>query len=179
MIGGPRFFSSGSQTWIKNCLIYSNSTYWSNWLRRSTLCDVIRSARIRVIVKKVLFLLKLWLQCKYFPVCFKKFFKTFLGRNRIRSLEAFCKKVFWSISQKSLESIGIGVYVIFIKKEAPVEMCSCEFCTIFENTLFTEHLRTTASEEKLILQNKLHELLLLPVLTLEVVTRSCSVKRCS
>ena len=32
-----------------------------------------------------------------------------------------------------------------IKKETLVQVFSCEFCEIFKNTFFTEHLRTTAS----------------------------------
>ena len=34
---------------------------------------------------------------------------------------------------------------IFIKKETQAQAFSCEFCEIFKNTFFTEHLRTTAS----------------------------------
>ena len=33
----------------------------------------------------------------------------------------------------------------FIKKETPLQVFSCEFCKIFKNTVFTEHLRATAS----------------------------------
>ena len=33
----------------------------------------------------------------------------------------------------------------FIKKETRAQVFSCEFCEIFKNTIFTEHLRTTAS----------------------------------
>ena len=33
----------------------------------------------------------------------------------------------------------------FIKKETLVQVFSCEFCEIFKNTYFEEHLRTTAS----------------------------------
>ena len=33
----------------------------------------------------------------------------------------------------------------FIKKETPAQMFSCEFCEIFRNTFFTEHLWKTAS----------------------------------
>ena len=36
----------------------------------------------------------------------------------------------------------------FIKKEALAQVFSCEFCEIFKNTFFTEHLRTTASRCK-------------------------------
>ena len=35
---------------------------------------------------------------------------------------------------------------IFIKKETlPAQIFSCEFCEIFKNTFFTEHLLTSAS----------------------------------
>ena len=34
---------------------------------------------------------------------------------------------------------------IFIKKETLTQLFSCEFCEIFKNTFFTEHLWTTAS----------------------------------
>ena len=33
----------------------------------------------------------------------------------------------------------------FIKKETLAQVFSCEFCEIFKNTFFTEHLQTTAS----------------------------------
>ena len=33
----------------------------------------------------------------------------------------------------------------FINKETLAQVFSCEFCEIFKNTFFTEHLRTTAS----------------------------------
>ena len=34
----------------------------------------------------------------------------------------------------------------FIKKETLGQVFSCEFCKTFNNTFFTEHLRTTASK---------------------------------
>ena len=34
----------------------------------------------------------------------------------------------------------------FIKKETQAQMFSCELCEIFNNTFFTEHLWTTASD---------------------------------
>ena len=33
----------------------------------------------------------------------------------------------------------------FIKKEPPKQVLSCEFCEMFKNNFFTEHLRVTAS----------------------------------
>ena len=35
----------------------------------------------------------------------------------------------------------------FIKKEAVAQVFSCEFCEIFKNTFFTEHLCATASDQ--------------------------------
>ena len=35
-------------------------------------------------------------------------------------------------------------------KETPARVLPCEICTIFENTYFEEHLRTTACERKII-----------------------------
>ena len=35
----------------------------------------------------------------------------------------------------------------FIKEETLTQVFSCEFCEISKNTFFTEHLRTTASED--------------------------------
>ena len=32
----------------------------------------------------------------------------------------------------------------FIKTETPTQVLSCEFCGIFKNTFFTEHLQATA-----------------------------------
>ena len=34
----------------------------------------------------------------------------------------------------------------FIKKETLTQVFSCEFCEIFKKTIFTEHMRTAASE---------------------------------
>ena len=35
----------------------------------------------------------------------------------------------------------------FIKKEALAQVFSCEFCEIFKNTFFTEHVWATAFED--------------------------------
>ena len=34
----------------------------------------------------------------------------------------------------------------FVKKEALAQVSSCDFCEVFKNTFFTEHLWTTATE---------------------------------
>ena len=60
------------------------------------------------------------------------------------------RKVFLNISQNSRKNtynetsrrLGLQLYL----KKTPVKVSSCEFCKIFKNTLFTEHLRTNASE---------------------------------
>ena len=40
---------------------------------------------------------------------------------------------------------GISPKFNFIKEEILAQMFSCEFCEIFKNTFFTEHLWATAS----------------------------------
>ena len=49
--------------------------------------------------------------------------------------EMFCKKR----CKKSPEACN------FVKKETLAQIFSCEFCEVFRNTFFTEHLWTTAS----------------------------------
>ena len=44
-----------------------------------------------------------------------------------------------------LRLLQITGYQEFIKKETLVQLISCEFCEISENTSFTEHLWATAS----------------------------------
>ena len=59
-------------------------------------------------------------------------------------------KVFLEISQNSQENIctRVSFSIVaeaeaynFIKKEILAQVSSCEFCEIFKNTSFTEHLR--------------------------------------
>ena len=45
------------------------------------------------------------------------------------------RKQFWFMPQVST----------LLKKEALVQVFSCEFCEIFKSTFFTEHLRATSS----------------------------------
>ena len=63
------------------------------------------------------------------------------------------KKVFLEISQNSKENTCATVSFLiklqacnFIKKDTLAQVFSCEFCEISQNTFFTEHLWTTASE---------------------------------
>ena len=63
------------------------------------------------------------------------------------------KKVFLEISQNSQENTCARISFLiklqacnFIKKETLTQVFSCEFCEIFKNTFFTEHLWTIASK---------------------------------
>ena len=62
--------------------------------------------------------------------------------------EVFCEKrcsqKFRKIHRKTPVS-PVPQACNFIKKETLAQVFSCEFCEIFKNTIFTEHLRTTAS----------------------------------
>ena len=51
---------------------------------------------------------------------------------------------FLEILQNSQEN----TYVRVLKKETVTQIFSCEFCKVYKNTFFTEHLRTTACEVK-------------------------------
>ena len=64
------------------------------------------------------------------------------------------KKLSLEILQNSQESTCAGVYFLLklqasacnsIKKQTLAQVFSCEFCEIFKNTFFTEHLQATAS----------------------------------
>ena len=59
---------------------------------------------------------------------------------------SFLRVSFWTV----FISLQALIYKIreacsFIKKEALAQVFSCEFCKIFKNTIFTEHLRATLS----------------------------------
>ena len=69
------------------------------------------------------------------------------------------KKMFWKISQNSLESTCSRVSFLiklqakscnFIEKETLEQVFSRQFCEIFKNTLFTEHVWVIASDNKLL-----------------------------
>ena len=57
------------------------------------------------------------------------------------------EKVFLEISQNLHEN---ACATIFIKKETLAQVFSYEFCEISKNTFFTENLRATASDFKLL-----------------------------
>ena len=65
------------------------------------------------------------------------------------------KKVFLKKSQNSQENTCASLFFNkiaglkgcnFNKKETQAQVFSCEFCKIFKNTYFKEHLRTAASK---------------------------------
>ena len=59
-----------------------------------------------------------------------------------------CSEKFHKIHRKAPAPVFFLVKFIktFIKKEARAQAFSCQFCENFQNTFFTEHLWTTASE---------------------------------
>ena len=71
------------------------------------------------------------------------------------------KDVSLAISQNLLENTCIKVSFLiklqasacnFIEKETLTQVFSCECCEIFKNTVFTEHLRATASKNKVLIE---------------------------
>ena len=62
----------------------------------------------------------------------KKFLEKILYKFRSSRMEVFCKK------GKKLKKIHRKT------AQVPAQMFSCEFCEIYKNTYFVEHLRTAA-----------------------------------
>ena len=70
--------------------------------------------------------------------------------------EMLYKKMFWKISQNSQENICARVCFLITLQARGWEARGwkkklwhrCEFCRIFKNTFFTEHLRTAASNPR-------------------------------
>ena len=75
---------------------------------------------------------RLWYRC--FPVNFAKFLRIPLLQNT--SGRRFWYRFSWNWNEHIYN---------FFKKEALAQGFSCQFCEIFKNTFFTEHLSTTAS----------------------------------
>ena len=53
----------------------------------------------------------------------------------------------WFLRQSLFFNKVAGAAGNFIKQETLTQVFSCEFCEIFKNTFFSEHLWTTASEK--------------------------------
>ena len=62
-------------------------------------------------------------------------------------LKQFVIEVFISCSYKfhKIHRKTPGPETLFLKKQSLAQVFSCEFCEIYKNTFFTEHLRTAAS----------------------------------
>ena len=75
--------------------------------------------------------------------CFTEYLRWPYKRRRNNHQKCYTKKAFLKISQNSHEN------TCTIKKETLAQVFSFEFCKIFKNTFFTEHLRTTASWDDL------------------------------
>ena len=79
---------------------------------------------------------------QYFHVLMGSTFIKADGR-RNHQMCSIKKGFFLKVSQNSEENTRVGVS--FIKKRDSNKSVSGEYCEIFKNTIFTEHLRTTAS----------------------------------
>ena len=80
--------------------------------------------------------------------CMKGMFKSSHRRCSMKKgvLKNFAKSTGKHLSQSIFFNKVAGLTCIFIKKETLAQVSSCEFCEIFQNTFFIEHLRATASE---------------------------------
>ena len=65
--------------------------------------------------------------------------------RRCSAKEVFLKILQYSQKTHVLESLCGPTSLLFYQKEIPTLIFSCEYCEIFKNTYFEEHLRTTAS----------------------------------
>ena len=93
-----------------------------------------------------------WTQMKFLMIILKviisfiSFIITFTTEAATRSV--LWKKGFFKMLQNSQENTCARVSFLIklqAKKETLAQVFSCEFCNIFKNTFFTEHLRTAAS----------------------------------
>ena len=57
------------------------------------------------------------------------------------------KGVYKNFTKFTGEHLCQNLFLKFIEKETLAQGFSCEFCEIFKDTFFAEHLRTTASEK--------------------------------
>ena len=74
--------------------------------------------------------------------------------------EMICKKDVLQICQSLLCNDIADQFCNFIKKEATVQVVSCEFCEMFQKTFFTKHLRAIGKKwvENLLTKNGSHSL---------------------
>ena len=79
-----------------------------------------------------------------------EFFPRFRSSQRRCSIEKGVLKNFAKFTESTCARVTFLIKLQaeagnFIKKETLAKMFSCEFCEIFKNILFMEHLRATAS----------------------------------
>ena len=68
----------------------------------------------------------------------------------------------WSYPGKEREGFSRSIENVWNLKEKrlrPTQVFSCEFCEIFKTTVFTEHLRATASKKKIVRCKETHQIL--------------------
>ena len=68
-----------------------------------------------------------------------------LYQKRLRDI-CFPVKFAKFLSTTILKNICEQLLLIFISKETPAQMFSCEFCELYKNTYLEEHPRTAGSE---------------------------------
>ena len=68
----------------------------------------------------------------------------FFAMSQFRYCPEGVVQMFIEISQKSLENTCVRVS--FLMKMTPAQVFSYEFCEMFKNILFKEHLRATSSD---------------------------------
>ena len=73
-------------------------------------------------------------------VCRSNHWRCFVKKGVLRNFAKFTKKHLCHTPVPS----GLRP-ASFLKKESLAQLFSCEFCEIYKNTFFTEHLRTTTS----------------------------------
>ena len=91
-----------------------------------------------------------------YPKMSKEVYHQIKFRKSIMSRRCFIKKLFLIISQYSQENTCVGVSFLIncllikglqlYSKETPAQVFSWEYCQIFKNNYFEEHLWTAASE---------------------------------
>ena len=83
-------------------------------------------------------------------------FRVYCRECRSSQWRCFIKKLFLKISRYSQENTCVGVSfliklqalrpVTLLKRDSDTGFFSCEYCEIFKNTYFEEHLRTAVTE---------------------------------
>ena len=73
-------------------------------------------------------------------------FRVYCRECRSSQWRCSIKKLFLKISRYSQENTCVGVSFLILKRDSDTGFFSCEYCEIFKNTYFEEHLRTAVTE---------------------------------